>query len=188
MFKIFYFRCWLCCEYIDTPIHEDIEAGTKSCHCGDALKLIFFNLASNVTENISQCFNWQYGNIGSNNSAPIRRQAKIWTNDGLNYWCTYALHMRIVNRFTNLLCPTVWATPQRLVIRVWNNGSLSFWLFRVESMSNRYPYQGVCSLIHCHYCAVFGMLLYWAVLWRYDKYDACTGNISKMLEALPLYV
>ena len=34
---------------------------------------------------------WQYVTIGSDNGlAPNRRQAIIWTNDGLIYWHIYA--------------------------------------------------------------------------------------------------
>ena len=36
--------------------------------------------------------NWQYVIIGSDNGlAPNRRQAIIWTSDGLVYWCIYVL-------------------------------------------------------------------------------------------------
>ena len=35
--------------------------------------------------------NSQYGSIGSENGlVPSRRQAIIWTNDALGYWCIYA--------------------------------------------------------------------------------------------------
>ena len=36
-------------------------------------------------------YNWQYGSIGSDNGlASKRRQAIIWTNVGMLYWCIYA--------------------------------------------------------------------------------------------------
>ena len=39
----------------------------------------------------SEGSNWQYISIGLDNGlAPNRRQAIIWTNDGLIYWCIYA--------------------------------------------------------------------------------------------------
>ena len=42
------------------------------------------------TEICSHGTNWQYGSFGSDNGlAPIRRQAIIWTNDGLVYWRIY---------------------------------------------------------------------------------------------------
>ena len=43
------------------------------------------------TEVYSQRSHWQYTNVGSDNGlAPTRRQAIIWTNDGLIYWCIYS--------------------------------------------------------------------------------------------------
>ena len=39
----------------------------------------------------SQGSNWQYSSIGSGNGlAPSRRQAIIWTDDGIVYWRIYA--------------------------------------------------------------------------------------------------
>ena len=52
-------------------------------------KLLNFN--HNFPEICSSGCNWQYGSIGSDNGlAPNRRQAIIWINDGLGYWCIYA--------------------------------------------------------------------------------------------------
>ena len=52
-------------------------------------KILNFNY--NFTEIWSLWFNWQYGSIGSDNGlAPDRRQAIIWTNDGLCQWRIYA--------------------------------------------------------------------------------------------------
>ena len=46
---------------------------------------------SNFPEICSLGTNWQYVSIGSGNGlAPVRRQAIIWTNDGLVYWRIYS--------------------------------------------------------------------------------------------------
>ena len=51
-------------------------------------KLLNFN--HNFTEICSLEFNWQYGSIGSDNGLAMhRRQAIIWTNDGIGYWRRY---------------------------------------------------------------------------------------------------
>ena len=51
-------------------------------------KLLYFK--QSCTELCSFGSNWQYGNIGSDNAlAPNRRQAIIWTNVGMLFWCTY---------------------------------------------------------------------------------------------------
>ena len=35
--------------------------------------------------------NWQYGSIGSDNGLALnRRQAIIWANVGILYWCKYS--------------------------------------------------------------------------------------------------
>ena len=51
------------------------------------LEWILFYFGSNFTEICSQRSNQQFASIGSDNGlAPNRRQAIIWTNDGLVYW------------------------------------------------------------------------------------------------------
>ena len=46
--------------------------------------MIMFEFLSNFTEICSQGFNLQYSSFGLGNGlAPFRRQAIIWTNDGL---------------------------------------------------------------------------------------------------------
>ena len=50
----------------------------------------FLNFNYNFTEMCFFVSNWQYGGIGSDNGLALnRRQAIIWTNDGLGYWCIY---------------------------------------------------------------------------------------------------
>ena len=45
----------------------------------------------NFVEICSLVSNWQYGGIGSDNGLVlIRRQAIIWTDDGIIYWPIYA--------------------------------------------------------------------------------------------------
>ena len=52
-------------------------------------ELRYFDL--NFTEICSQGSNKQYGSIGSDNGLVLNwRQAIIWTNDGLVYWCIHA--------------------------------------------------------------------------------------------------
>ena len=49
------------------------------------------NIKQNFTEACSLGSDWQYCNIGSGiGSAPIRRQAIIWTNVGMFHWRIYA--------------------------------------------------------------------------------------------------
>ena len=72
----------------------------NGCHFADGIfKCIFLNedvtckfrLKFHCTEVCSQGFIWQYASIGSDNGLPPgRRQAIIWTNDGLVYLCIYA--------------------------------------------------------------------------------------------------
>ena len=62
----------------------------------DIFSCIFLNENFRISKNvfIEMCFlgsNWQYVIIGSDKGwAPNRRQAIIWTSDGLVYWCIYA--------------------------------------------------------------------------------------------------
>ena len=52
------------------------------------LKLLYFN--HNCNEICSLGSNWHYGSNGSDNGlAPNRRQAIIWTSNGLGYWRIY---------------------------------------------------------------------------------------------------
>ena len=59
----------------------------------DNFKCIVINENACISFKISLKFvpNQQYSSIGSDNGlAPSRRQAIIWTNDGLVYWHIYA--------------------------------------------------------------------------------------------------
>ena len=93
---------------------QAIEAETKwSSFCRRHLTSIFlyancFYFDSNVYETCSPGCSWQYVGIGSNNCpAPHRRQAIIWTKegvvcrrmnalglDGVNVWVQYAVKIR----------------------------------------------------------------------------------------------
>ena len=63
-------------------------------HADNILKRIFLNENSPLSIKISLNnvpSNWQESSIDSDNSlAPNRRQAIIWTNDYLDWWCIYA--------------------------------------------------------------------------------------------------
>ena len=84
------------------------------------------NFKWNFTEICSLGSNWQYGSIASDKSwqVPKRRQAIIWTKDGMFYWSTYAslglnelmnsaFFMRNESKFGFILC--------QLVIILWKS-------------------------------------------------------------------
>ena len=74
-----------------------LRARWNGCHFADNIFKCIFLMKTLILTTIlpkriySPGSNWQYGSISSDNGlAPNRRQAIIWTNDGIGYWCIYA--------------------------------------------------------------------------------------------------
>ena len=102
---------WVCCEHF--------EAQTKwPPFCRRYFQVLYLewkllNFKSNVIEICSLASYWQYGGIGSNKGlSPLRRQAIIWTNDGIFYWRIYA-SLGPSEFFMRLLFPTFFPKPSR---------------------------------------------------------------------------
>ena len=80
--------------YIYALLFYILRPRQNGCHFADnifeCIEWKLSNLNYNLIELCSLGSNWQYGSIGSGNGlAPNMRQAIIWTNDDLGYWCIY---------------------------------------------------------------------------------------------------
>ena len=88
-------------------------------------KCVYFNY--DFTE---VCFWWsdlQYTTNGSDNGfALVRRQAIIWTNDGLVYWCTFVslglseLSHSIGSPFSDIYSKTLWRVAPKQFAHNWH--------------------------------------------------------------------
>ena len=86
-------RVWICTVKIGQLTHWgwDKMIAISQTFLSVLLEWKVWNFKWNFNEICYLGPNWQYGNIGSDNClAPNRRQAIIWTNDGLGYWRIYA--------------------------------------------------------------------------------------------------
>ena len=94
---------WIVCNISQITFNSWRARRNGHHFAGDVLKLVFLN-DSNSAEICPQLSNAQWSSIGTiNGLTTFRRQASIWTNDGLVWWHIY-LSLRLNGSRMHTIC------------------------------------------------------------------------------------